>query len=97
MAAAAVVDAILFSTMENGPLQALVTIGLLCPSLAVAFRRFHDIDRSAWWLLIGLIPILGTIVVIYWAAQPGTKGPNRFGSDPIAEEEGAAADPAAAI
>lgn len=87
MAAAAVVDAILFSTMENGPLQALVTLGLLCPSIAVGFRRFHDIDRSAWWLLIGLIPILGTIVVIYWAAQPGTKGDNRFGPDPIANED----------
>ncbi len=91
MAAAAVVDAILFATMDNGPLQALVTIGLLCPSLAVSFRRFHDIDRSAWWLLIGVIPILGTLVVIYWAAQPGTKGDNPFGSDPIADEEGAAA------
>src|SRR4051794_20064739 len=37
----------------------VVFLGLLIPSLAVTFRRLHDTDRSAWWLLIGLIPFLG--------------------------------------
>ena len=95
-AIAAVIDGILFGNHESGPVQVVVTLGLLVPGLAVAFRRFHDIDRSAWWLLIGLIPFVGWIVVIYWAAQPGTKGPNRFGPDPIEEEEGLG-DAAAAI
>jgi len=94
-AAAAVVDGILFDNVESGPVGLLVTLGLLVPALAVAFRRFHDIDRSAWWLLIGLIPLIGFIITIYWAAQPGTKGPNRFGPDPIAEED--LVDPAVVI
>lgn len=97
MAVAMVLDGVLFGNADEGPIQLVVVLGLLAPSLAVAFRRFHDIDRSAWWVLIGLIPIIGAIVVIYWAAQPGTKGPNRFGPDPIAEEEGSLADPAAPI
>jgi uncharacterized membrane protein YhaH (DUF805 family) len=94
--AALVVDSILFGGGIT-PVYTLVGVALLVPALAVGFRRMHDIDRSAWWLLIGLIPLLGWIILIYWFAQPGTKGPNRFGPDPIEEEEGAAADAAAAI
>jgi uncharacterized membrane protein YhaH (DUF805 family) len=57
---------------------ALLAVAL--PSLAVSVRRLHDIDRSGWWLLIQLIPIIGTIIVIVWHCTPGTKGPNRFGA-----------------
>jgi uncharacterized membrane protein YhaH (DUF805 family) len=61
----------------------LVSLGLLLPSLAVAVRRLHDIDRSGWWLLIGLIPVVGWIVLLIWACMKGTAGPNRFGPDPV--------------
>ncbi|WP_279391851.1 DUF805 domain-containing protein [Shimia aestuarii] len=44
----------------------------------------HDLDKSGWWLLIGLIPILGALVLIYWFIQPGTAGSNRFGPAPQA-------------
>lgn len=53
-------------------------------SLAVAARRLHDTDRSAWWLLLGLIPIIGTLVLIYFMVCNGQQGPNRFGDDPKA-------------
>lgn len=49
------------------------------PSLAVAVRRLHDIDRSGWFILIGLIPIIGLLILIYWYVQPSTPGSNRFG------------------
>lgn len=39
---------------------------MLLPSLGVAARRLHDTDRSAWWLLLGLIPVIGTLVLIYF-------------------------------
>jgi uncharacterized membrane protein YhaH (DUF805 family) len=55
----------------------LLVIGLTALSLGV--RRMHDTDRSGWWLLIGLIPIVGAIVLIVFACQPGTPGSNRFG------------------
>lgn len=62
----------------------LVSLGLLLPSIAVAVRRLHDTDRSGWWLLIGLIPLIGGIVLIVFFCLEGTKGDNRFGADPKA-------------
>jgi uncharacterized membrane protein YhaH (DUF805 family) len=48
-------------------------------SLPLGVRRLHDINRSGWWLLIGLVPFVGWIVLIVFACLPGTPGPNRFG------------------
>jgi uncharacterized membrane protein YhaH (DUF805 family) len=47
--------------------------------IALQVRRLHDINRSGYWAFIGLIPIVGTIVLLVFACQPGTPGPNRFG------------------
>ena len=52
------------------------------PSWAVLFRRLHDTDRSAWWLLLILIPIIGWLVILVFCCQNGTPGENRFGPDP---------------
>jgi len=72
------------------PLTGLLTLALLLPSLGIAARRLHDIDRSAWWLLIGLIPVIGWLVLLYWYVQPGTTGTNQFGEIPSAEPPAAA-------
>ena len=64
-----------------GPIFSLATI---IPTLAVGARRLHDIDRTGWWLLVGLIPIIGTIILLVFFIQKGTEGPNRFGPDPLA-------------
>lgn len=63
--------------MVNETLSNLVSLALALPSLAVGARRLHDIDKSGWWQLLYLIPVIGWIVVIYWAAQPARE-PNRF-------------------
>jgi len=47
-------------------------------------RRLHDIDRSGWWVLLGLIPIIGWIILIVWACQPTMPQANRFGPPPAA-------------
>ncbi|SRR5258706_10690707 len=65
--------------MVSETLSGLFSLGVLLPSLAVGARRLHDVDRSAWFLLLWLIPIIGWIVLIVWAAQEG-KEPNRFSS-----------------
>ena len=57
-------------------------LAMFIPSLAVAFRRLHDTNRSAWWLLIGLIPFIGALVLLVFYVLDGTPGPNRFGPDP---------------
>ncbi|MEJ0025750.1 MAG: DUF805 domain-containing protein [Rhizomicrobium sp.] len=65
-------------------LTGLLALALLLPSLGVGVRRLHDIGRSGWWILIGFVPIVGWILIIYWYAQPGTVGANEFGADPKA-------------
>jgi uncharacterized membrane protein YhaH (DUF805 family) len=69
-----------------GPITTLVALGLLVPSLAVSIRRLHDSDRSGWWLLLGLVPMVGEIIVLVFMVLKGTRGANRFGADPKAGE-----------
>ena len=64
-----------------GILTLVVTLALFIPSLAVGVRRLHDTDRSGWWLLIGLIPLVGAIVVLVFLVMQGTTGDNRFGPE----------------
>jgi|SRR5210317_964216 uncharacterized membrane protein YhaH (DUF805 family) len=68
-----------FQKEAGQPLSLLVSLGLLLPNLALAVRRLHDTDRSGWWLLIGLIPIVGSLVLLVFYILPGTQGQNRFG------------------
>ena len=69
---------------DNELMSSIYSLAVLLPSLAVAARRLHDTDRSAWWQLLGLIPIIGTLVLIYFMVCNGQQGPNRFGDDPKA-------------
>lgn len=57
-------------------------LAVIIPSLAVGVRRLHDIGRTGWWVLIWLIPIVGWIVLIFFAATKGDEGSNEYGSDP---------------
>lgn len=65
-----------------GPLTTLLILATIVPSIAVGIRRLHDTDRSGWWLLICLIPLIGSLVLLYFFVSDGTSGPNRFGPDP---------------
>lgn len=67
---------------SGGVISSLVNLALVLPSLAVGARRLHDTDRSAWWLLIALIPLVGAIVLLIFFVQDGTPGANRFGPSP---------------
>jgi uncharacterized membrane protein YhaH (DUF805 family) len=64
----------------GGVLSGLFTLVVLLPGLAVGVRRLHDTDRSGWWLLFALVPVIGYLVLLYFMVQPGTPGPNRFGN-----------------
>ncbi|MEV1144744.1 DUF805 domain-containing protein [Micromonospora sp. NPDC049799] len=72
-----------------GVLGLIVSLALLLPTLAVAVRRLHDTDKSGWWLLIGLVPLVGGIVLLVFFVKDGTPGTNRFGDDPKAETQAA--------
>ncbi len=68
-------------------LYGIFMLGSFVPSLAVGFRRLLDTNRSAWWILIALIPLIGSIVRSVFYCLPGTPGPNRFGPAPGAPQE----------
>jgi uncharacterized membrane protein YhaH (DUF805 family) len=67
-----------------GLLSGLYSLAVLLPSLGVSIRRLHDTDRTGWWLVIGLVPLLGFIVLLIFFVSPGTQGVNRYGADPTA-------------
>ena len=59
-------------------LYGIVALGLLLPGLSVGARRLHDIGKTGWLLLLWIIPIIGWVVLLYWAVQPS--GPtNEYG------------------
>lgn len=58
-------------------------LAVLLPSLAVGVRRLHDTDRSGWWLLLGLIPVLGLVLLIFMCIE-GNTGDNQYGASPKA-------------
>jgi len=66
------------------PLAMAFNLAIILPHLAVGARRLHDTDRSAWWLLLGFIPVVGWIVLIIWYCQRGDEQTNRFGHPPYA-------------
>jgi uncharacterized membrane protein YhaH (DUF805 family) len=70
--------------LEADPATAVVSLLLLWPSLAISVKRWHDRDKSAWWVLVGLIPIIGGLwLLIENGLLRGTSGPNRYGPDPL--------------
>ncbi|HMD74521.1 MAG TPA: DUF805 domain-containing protein [Steroidobacteraceae bacterium] len=60
----------------------LFSLVTFIPSLAVGARRLHDTDRSGWWQLLWIIPVIGWIVMIVFLVSEGSAGDNRFGSPP---------------
>ena len=69
----------------SGILSLIWSLALFIPGLAVAVRRLHDIGRSGWFYLIGLIPIIGGIWLIVLFCRPGVYGENEYGPDPKAD------------
>ncbi|MBV7407619.1 DUF805 domain-containing protein [Maritimibacter sp. DP1N21-5] len=82
---ASALDAMLFAPVAGttGPLNLIFTLITIVPAVTVTARRLHDTDRSGWWQLLLLIPIVGFLVILWWTATKGTDGPNRFGPDPL--------------
>ena len=60
----------------------IVNLALFLPGLGLCMRRLHDIGKSGWWLLIGLIPVVGLILLIVWFCQPSQPGENQYGEEP---------------
>ena len=60
-----------------------ITLFTLIPAISAGVRRLHDTNRSGFFLLIGFIPIIGGIALLFFLIPEGTKGKNRFGPNPL--------------
>jgi uncharacterized membrane protein YhaH (DUF805 family) len=80
----AFVDSSLGMTVSYGvgTLSSLYGLAVLIPSIAVAVRRLHDTGRSGWWWLISLVPFIGIIVLLVFAAQDSQPSNNKYGVNP---------------
>ncbi len=78
---AVILDAVLVggNLEAAGALEIVSQLILLLPSLAVTARRLHDVDRSGWWMLVG-ITIVGLIPLFIWWLAPGTNKKNKYGN-----------------
>ncbi len=83
-AVAAVLDLLANTDVLDGaPMRTLFCAAIIIPDIAVVVRRLHDTDSTGWWLLLILIPFVGWVVLIVWWCLEGSKGENRFGTDPV--------------
>jgi uncharacterized membrane protein YhaH (DUF805 family) len=83
--AAMIFDNVLGIAMEGvgyGPIYGIYILAMIIPGLAVAVRRLHDIGKSGWMVLIGLIPIAGAIWLIVLLVTEGNSGENEYGPNP---------------
>jgi|GraSoiStandDraft_40_1057318.scaffolds.fasta_scaffold421845_2 uncharacterized membrane protein YhaH (DUF805 family) len=84
----ALIDLALFPNSSISPVNTIVELAVLLPTLAVSVRRLHDLDFNGWWLLLVLTGI-GAFVLLGWFCLRGRRdrasdgGPNRFGPDPL--------------
>jgi uncharacterized membrane protein YhaH (DUF805 family) len=62
-------------------LYVLYLLAIIVPTIAVTIRRLHDSDKSGWWILIGLIPFGGLVVLVFMCLD-STRGANRWGISP---------------
>jgi uncharacterized membrane protein YhaH (DUF805 family) len=67
-----------------GVFSSIFLLATFIPSISVAVRRLHDTDRSGWWLLIGLVPLVGSIVILVFTLLDGTPDQNQYGPNPKA-------------
>ena len=71
-----------FSSIGVLVLVVVYLLVFLIPGIAVQVRRFHDQDKSGWFILLGFIPYIGSLIIFVFMCLEGTRGPNRFGPDP---------------
>jgi uncharacterized membrane protein YhaH (DUF805 family) len=65
-------------------LGTIASLALLLPSLSVAVRRLHDTGKSGWFVLLGLIPVVGWIILLVFLVKDSDPAPNAYGPSPKA-------------
>ena len=82
---AMIIDNILGASIEGtglGIFNILYSLAVLTPSYVVLVRRLHDVGKSGWMILIGLIPIIGPILVLVLTVTDSNPDENKYGPNP---------------
>lgn len=78
---------LVFSESVLGDLMELLSsvflLFVLIPSISIGVRRLHDVNRSGWWYWLILVPLVGPLVLLYWAIQAGDAGGNAYGDPEV--------------
>lgn len=64
-------------------LAGLYSLAILIPGLGVSIRRLHDVGKGGMWILIGLIPLVGVFILLYYYVQDSQAGDNQYGPNPV--------------
>jgi uncharacterized membrane protein YhaH (DUF805 family) len=65
-----------------GLLSGIYLLAIILPLLGLAIRRLHDTGRSGWWLLISIIPLIGTITLLVFYCLDSAPEENQYGDNP---------------
>lgn len=66
-----------------GLVYLLSQVAFFIPQITLTTRRLHDIEKRGWWQLIGFVPLIGGLLLLWWMLRRGDIGRNRFGDDPL--------------
>ncbi|MCL1927136.1 MAG: DUF805 domain-containing protein [Syntrophorhabdaceae bacterium] len=78
-----VIDSFVIVSVLGFPLLTILFwLASIVPSIAIVFRRLHDIGKSAWWIFIGLVPVVGGFIVLYYYVKDSQPGSNQYGPNP---------------
>ena len=77
----------IIQSYDGGILGSIFVLVVLIPTISITCRRLHDIEKSGWWQLIGIIPLVGWLIMLIWLIRPGYFGENMFGANPLASAE----------
>ncbi|ASP38847.1 hypothetical protein CHH28_09205 [Bacterioplanes sanyensis] len=78
----AISAAIDFAVGASGIILMVYALAMLIPSISVGVRRLHDTNRSGWWMLISLVPLVGAIILLVFLVQDSRDEDNRYGDSP---------------
>jgi len=78
----AIFDGVILGAPDLMGVNLIFTIITLLPSVAVGVRRLHDLNKTGWWLLVG-ITIIGVIPLIIWFIKAGDDSRNEYGLNPL--------------
>lgn len=64
-------------------LSSVLLLFVLIPSISIGVRRLHDVNKSGWWYLLIFVPLVGPLVLLYWAIQVGDASGNAYGDPEV--------------